>query len=600
MFLFLYLMYSSDGLVFHYQSVNSYFFSPFFPGGVSHFNLTAPAFAISDVFSTTWDNTPHRMLLQGKIGVLTGEDKRGKWREDYVYRAQELGLVAVVVWTTWSPDHFLEIGSTDFTAMRIPCVSLKLSDMRSIQAMVETGNSSMSLNSEDSPNQWTIMFQSLYFTVLFKAGLGSVSVALVLAAMHRLYLWYAHYSFARSFSKIAVLCLSVELVINVERAVYFSLGGLGGYPRRPFPLVRILYTASLPLTYLTTALTTAYLHEVLTSKAPLGTFVQNTRKPLLALTLFFLLTDWPVSVLSALQIGSSAVLVDISAGLLTAGMALTALLLIYITCKLQKYFNDKERKATERRGSQLSVTQRRTSLISSSSSPSISPVWGGPPADQMKTLITRIQFSLFALLFSVTGMILTLSPVFHNALGFLCVNGIIFVGLAATSLLHILAYGRTPPLTKNQKYHPAPIISRSRRKTSVPHSAGRLSTGSVEGHSPFDHHSPGSPLAAVEEAPHIHEVPEVEPLRGEDEDDSDRPLQLVVPFGERDSAIVIDYFKHLHDDEPPQDFEFSDSSSDDDDDEGEEQEEEEQKQKKKGERKEGSDKKRTEKREAER
>lgn len=327
-------------LILHYQDTRSYYFSPFFPEGPKSFNFTSPAVAIADLFSNVWEDVPHLRedKLEGKIGVLTGEDKDGKWREDYVFRAQELGLVGLVVWTSWTPDHFSEIGRSDFSKLRIPCVSMNLADLRSIQTLIEDGNASITLNCLDSPNAWTNVFESLAFLLLFKIGLCVLSLVLSVVAIHRLYLWFVYFRACKNFSKIAVLCLSVELVTNIERALYFALGGVGGYPRYPFSMMRILYTVSLPLTYLTTALTAAYLHEVLTSRAPLGTFVKKTKKSLLALTIFYCLTDWPLSVLSALQVGGSALLATISASLLTAGMALTAILLMFITCKLQLYF----------------------------------------------------------------------------------------------------------------------------------------------------------------------------------------------------------------------------------------------------------------------
>jgi len=252
--------------------------------------------------------------------------------------------------------------------------------------------------------------------------------------VHRLVLWGRHYAATKSYSKIAVLCLVVELICCLERAAYVGLGGLLACRTVSWPLMYFLYTGTLPFNYLTTALTVAYLHEVLTTKSALGTMVDRTRKPLLGLSIYYFVSCWPISIVAGFNLfESSALLAEITSGLLTAGTGVTAVLLLYITIRLGRYYKKKNpQKKEKERGS---VTAGKGAKDDA-------------PPDRLKELVNRVQWSCVWLLFTTAGFVATLTPQFHTAIGWIIINYAIFVGLLMTSFLHILAYGKPPDKRK--------------------------------------------------------------------------------------------------------------------------------------------------------
>jgi len=226
----------------------------------------------------------------------------------------------------------------------------------------------------------------------------------------------------------------------VERAIYCGIGGFIGCRTIPWPALRMMYTMTLPLNFLTTALTAAYLHEVLTTKSPLGTMVQKTKKPLCCMTIYYLLTDWPLSLISAFNLFlGSGVLGSISSGLLTAGTGITACLLLYITIRLGRYYHKKTPKNNNERSSVGRASSGRSSVGSKEEKEKA-------PPDRLKELLSRVQISTFWLLWTTAGLAATLLPQFHEPVGFAVINIWIFTGLNTTSLMHILAYGKTPKI----------------------------------------------------------------------------------------------------------------------------------------------------------
>lgn len=392
----------------------TYYFSPFFPEAPKP-NITAPAIVVPNIFDPQWKRDDPQ--LSGKIGVWIGDDPPGTFREDFVKRAAFIGLVGLVGWTSWVPEHFFEIDHSDRRLLTIPYVTVQKDELASLQAIVDAGGAEITLL-DDSPNEWMIMFDSLEFYILWRVGLGIGSVLLALLAAQKLYLWYVNYRASKFFSQIAVLCLIVELLCNIERAGFFALGGLGGTRQVSWKFIRVALSISFPLTYLTTALTVAYIHDVLTATSPIGTMIAKTRKPLLCLTIFYLITDIPVSIVSAYRISSQALLLaSISSLGITVGLTITAGLLLYIVIRLRRY----QKKSTK-------------------------PVLkGGPPTpDRLAILLDRVQVSAYCLFFTTVASIFTQTSYFAHPKGFVVIQAMILVGLMTTSYLHIVAYGRTP------------------------------------------------------------------------------------------------------------------------------------------------------------
>lgn len=312
------------------SSEYTYYFSPFFPEGPKP-NVTAPAIIIPDLFDESWQhNDP---LLSGKIGVWIGYDPARTFREDFVHRAAYVGLVGLVGWTSWVPEHFFETDMSNRNLLTIPYVTVHKDDLIPIQAVVGAGGAEIALL-EDSPNEWMILFESLEFFLLWRVGLGLSSAFLALLSIQKLYLWYSNYRATKFVSQIAVLCLVVELLCNIERATFFYFSGTR---QVGWKFTRISFSLSFPLTYLTTALTVAYIHDVLTSTSPIGTMLARTKKPLLCLTIFYLVTDVPISIISAFRISAGLILATISTLAITVGLTITAGLQLYLVIRLRRY-----------------------------------------------------------------------------------------------------------------------------------------------------------------------------------------------------------------------------------------------------------------------
>lgn len=427
----------STSLRMSYNNENpTYWFSPFFPEeGLQEFNVRAIALGVNDIFDSQWEGRAN-----GTIGVLLGDDSSGKFREDYGFRAMELGMVGLVAWTSWEPDHFAEFYDPSVLHnINIPYVSVRLEDRELMRGMIESGNATITLLSSDSPNGWPEALNSVWYKVIWRGMLSAYALILSVIAFVALLKWFWYWQRAKTFSRIAVLCLVVEFICCVERAIFHMIGGLVGCRTVAWPGLRLMYTVTLPLNFLTTALTAAYLHEVLTTKSPLGTMVQKTQKPLCCLSIYYLLTDWPFSLISSFSLFfGSGVLATISSGMLTVGTGITAILLLYITIRLGRYYQKKTPKKTDR------SSVGRTSEGNKDDAKSESKA----PPDRLKELVSRVQISTFWLLWTTLGFIFTLLPQFHEPVGYAVINIWIFIGLNTTSLMHILAYGKTPRMAR--------------------------------------------------------------------------------------------------------------------------------------------------------
>lgn len=425
LFIFLQSIFLVNSLRLHYNfSSSAYYFSPYFPEGTKP-NVTAPAVLLPDLFDPMWQENDTR--LTGRIAIWSGDDPPGEFREDFVHRGAFLGLVGLIGWTTWTPEHFFEIDLSPHALLTIPYVTVHKDDMYEMIEVVKKGFSQgveveISLL-EDSPNVWMEVFNSLAFFILWQVGLGISSVCLALLAAQKLWLWYLNYRTSKFYSQIAVLCLVVEFLCNIERAGFFALGGLGGTRRASWTFIRVALSISFPLTYLTTALTVAYIHEVLTAKSPMGTMIAKTKKPLFGLVVFYLLTDVPISIVSAYRISPAALILASASGIgITVGLTVTAVLLLYIVYKLRAY----AKKSVAARGG--------------AGKDGATP----PPPDRLVVLLDRVQTSTYCLLFTTLASIMTQTPLFTKPQGFVAIQAAVLLGLMTTSYLHIVAYGRTP------------------------------------------------------------------------------------------------------------------------------------------------------------
>lgn len=97
-----------------------------------------------------------------------------------------MGLVG---WTTWLPDHFGDIDLSPRELLRIPFVSILVEDLTSLTAKMQEGNVTMTLVYDDSPNPWTVVFDSVLYQIFFRALFIVFFVALAVLCLHRLFKW---------------------------------------------------------------------------------------------------------------------------------------------------------------------------------------------------------------------------------------------------------------------------------------------------------------------------------------------------------------------------------------------------------------------------
>lgn len=129
---------------------------------------------------------------------------------------------------------------------------------------------------------------------------------------------------------------------------------------------------------------------------------------------------------------------------MTVGQVVTALLLFYITFKLRAYVQACcTQSSPAQELSELESPRPSTRRVRATSSPM-------PPAgtERLRVLLRRVQCSAYWMLFNTVAFVMTVSPTFSTPEGFVATNAFIFLGTHMVSLLHILAYGRTPPFAR--------------------------------------------------------------------------------------------------------------------------------------------------------
>jgi len=179
-----------SALQFHHEGQSDYYFSPYLmEEGLQVFNVTALCIVVNpeEFWDATWDDPAKGAA--GKIAVLVGTDHSGKFRDDYAFRAMELGMMGVVDRTSWVPDHFGQIRDPDaLVNIDIPYVSISEDDNAAINRSVDfiNGIAMMTLMSDDSPNTWPTMFESWGYIIVWRGALAVFGFVLGCIAAHRL------------------------------------------------------------------------------------------------------------------------------------------------------------------------------------------------------------------------------------------------------------------------------------------------------------------------------------------------------------------------------------------------------------------------------
>eukprot|EP01122_Echinamoeba_exundans_P015228 TRINITY_DN7133_c0_g1_i1.p1 TRINITY_DN7133_c0_g1~~TRINITY_DN7133_c0_g1_i1.p1 ORF type:complete len:558 (+),score=65.63 TRINITY_DN7133_c0_g1_i1:155-1675(+) len=249
---------------------------------------------------------------------------------------------------------------------------------------------------------------------------------------------------------IAQICLSIELICNLYRMIYFALDPI--YAGRLFLAYQahMMLTISWPFTIITTLLITLYWLELLTKNRVLvPTFLSFLKWPFLGVSLFMVALELGTSIARALSLGPLVTLTPIIGACYAVILVSTILLFFIVGTRTLRQLKAGEKIATQTSGSKR-ILAKTTKLIMVS--------------------------GIFSMLWILGTLFTVIRPLFWDYRGFYATWTIAFGGILGTSLTQVLSFTApslsNPNSSRGTGSHQPTTVKTSGAKTGGRHDLG--------------------------------------------------------------------------------------------------------------------------------